>query len=191
MVEVVATVVPSAASGRPNRPARTWTSRWVKRLKMDTGIGNSIFPHNRPAGNSDNQSFSSPMTRTSGSNPLPRASGVQLHPTSLPGGRLGEEAFAFVDWLAEAGQTWWQTLPLGPVGEGGSPYKSPSAFAGSPQLLADPDAPVSAAELDALREREGYWLLGWEDFAGPDAGADQVRFDREWTELRTYAGERG
>ena len=45
------------------------------------------------------------MTRSSGSTPLPRATGVQLHPTSLPGGRLGEEAFAFVDWLAEACQS--------------------------------------------------------------------------------------
>jgi 4-alpha-glucanotransferase len=131
------------------------------------------------------------MTRSSGSTPLPRAAGVQLHPTSLPGGRLGAEAFAFVDWLAEAGQTWWQVLPLGPVGEGGSPYKAPSAFAGSPTLLAEPDAPVSAAELDALREREAYWLPDWEAYAGEGAGEDQVRFDREWGALRGYAAERG
>ena len=131
------------------------------------------------------------MTRSSGSTPLPRATGVQLHPTSLPGGRLGEEAFAFVDWLAEAGQSWWQMLPLGPVGEGGSPYKAPSAFAGSATLLAEPDAPVSAAELDALREREAYWLPDWEAFAGDGAGEDQVRFDREWSALRSYAAERG
>src|SRR6201985_1695433 len=115
------------------------------------------------------------MTRLSGSILKARVNGVQLHPTSLPGGGLGEEAFAFVDWLAEAGQTYWQTLPLGPIGEGGSPYKSPSAFAGAPELLAAPDAPVSAAELDALREREAYWLPDWEDFAGAGAGADQVR----------------
>ena len=44
---------------------------------------------------------------------LPRTSGVQLHPTSLPSGRLGPEAYAWVDWLASAGQTWWQMLPLG------------------------------------------------------------------------------
>ena len=131
------------------------------------------------------------MTRSSGSAPLPRAAGVQLHPTSLPGGRLGEEAFAFVDWLAEAGQSWWQMLPLGPVGEGGSPYKAPSAFAGSATLLAEPDAPVSAAELDALREREAYWLPDWEAYAGDGAGEDQVRFDREWSALRSYAAERG
>jgi 4-alpha-glucanotransferase len=116
---------------------------------------------------------------------------VQLHPTSLPGGRLGEEAFAFVDWLAEAGQSWWQTLPLGPTGEGGSPYKSPSAFAGAAELLAEPDAPVSSAEIAALRDRESYWLADWEDFAGPGAVEDQVRFDREWTALRSYAAERG
>jgi len=128
------------------------------------------------------------MTRSSGSTLLPRASGIQLHPTSLPGRRLGAEAFAFVDWLAEAGQSWWQMLPLGPVGEGGSPYKAPSAFAGSATLLAEPEAPVSAAELDALRERESYWLPDWEAYAGEGSGEDQVRFDREWAALREYAG---
>jgi 4-alpha-glucanotransferase len=114
-----------------------------------------------------------------------------MHPTSLPGGRLGDAAFAFVDWLAEAGQSYWQVLPLGPTGEGGSPYKSPSAFAGSPELLAAPGAKVAPEELTALREREGFWLPDWEDFAGPGAGEDQVRFDREWTELGAYAAERG
>ena len=74
---------------------------------------------------------------------LTRSSGVQLHPTSLPGGRLGREAFRFVDWLAEAGQTWWQMLPLGPPDRHGSPYKSASAFAAWPGLLADPRAPVT------------------------------------------------
>jgi 4-alpha-glucanotransferase len=117
--------------------------------------------------------------------------GVQLHPTSLPGGRLGAEAYAFVDWLAAAGQSWWQTLPLGPTGEGGSPYKSRSAFAGAAELLAEPDAPVSAAEIAALREREAYWLGDWEAFAGPGAVSDQVRFDREWSALREYAAARG
>src|SRR4051794_6044051 len=48
---------------------------------------------------------------------LPRSSGVQLHPTSLPSGRLGRDAYAWVDWLAEAGQSWWQMLPLGPPDE--------------------------------------------------------------------------
>jgi 4-alpha-glucanotransferase len=120
-----------------------------------------------------------------------RSSGVQLHPTSLPGGRLGDEAYRFVDWLAAAGQTWWQTLPLGPPGEGGSPYKSPSAFAASPELLGDPEAPVAADELAAFRERERYWIEDWVRFAGEGAAADQLRFDREWGALRAYGAKRG
>jgi 4-alpha-glucanotransferase len=120
-----------------------------------------------------------------------RSSGVQLHPTSLPGGRLGDEAYRFVDWLAAAGQTWWQMLPLGPPGEGRSPYKSPSAFAASAELLADPDAPVAAGELAAFRERESYWIEDWERFAGEGAAEDQLRFDREWGALRGYAARRG
>ncbi|MEA2291786.1 MAG: 4-alpha-glucanotransferase [Solirubrobacteraceae bacterium] len=122
---------------------------------------------------------------------LPRSSGVQLHPTSLPGGRLGPEAYAFVDWLADAGQTWWQMLPLGPPDRHGSPYKSASAFAASPALLAEPSAPVSRAEELDLREREAFWIEDWADFAGGDAIADQVRFDREWAALRAYGAERG
>src|SRR5205814_944423 len=54
---------------------------------------------------------------------LPRSSGVQLHVTSLPGGRLGREAYRFVDWLAAAGQTWWQVLPFGRPDRYRSPYK--------------------------------------------------------------------
>lgn len=68
-----------------------------------------------------------------------RASGVLLPVFSLPGpygiGTLGKEARSFVDFLAKAGQWWWQILPLGPVGPGNSPYMSPSAFAGNPLLL--------------------------------------------------------
>ncbi len=68
-----------------------------------------------------------------------------LHPTSLPGGKLGVEAYAFVDWLAAAGQSWWQVLPLGPPDDVGSPYAASSAFAGWNGFLAEPDAPVSSA----------------------------------------------
>jgi 4-alpha-glucanotransferase len=68
-----------------------------------------------------------------------RASGVLLHPTSLPGshgcGDLGPEAHAFARWLAEGGQRVWQMLPVGPVGYGNSPYSALSAFAGSPLLI--------------------------------------------------------
>lgn len=69
-----------------------------------------------------------------------RASGLVLHLTSLPGphgsGDLGDEAHRFVDWLASAGQTLWQTLPVNPIGPGHSPYQSPSAFAGNGLLVA-------------------------------------------------------
>ena len=67
-----------------------------------------------------------------------RASGVLLHPTSLPGprgGDLGPAARAFVDFLADCGQSWWQVLPVCPPDGGGSPYNSMSAFAGSPGLI--------------------------------------------------------
>src|SRR4051794_29122589 len=122
---------------------------------------------------------------------LSRTSGVQLHPTSLPSGRLGPDAFAWVDWLASAGQTWWQMLPLGPPDEHDSPYKSASAFAASPKLLGEPAAPVSASERLDFRERAADWIEDWLAFAGEDALDDQVRFDREWAALRTYANERG
>lgn len=71
--------------------------------------------------------------------PLQRASGILLHPTSLPSrggiGDLGPAAYAFADFLAAAGQTVWQVLPLGPVGTGNSPYSAVSAFAGNPLLI--------------------------------------------------------
>jgi 4-alpha-glucanotransferase len=122
---------------------------------------------------------------------LHRASGIFLHPTSLPGGTLGEEAFRFVDWLEAAGQSWWQVLPLGPPDEFGSPYRAASAFAASPQLLAAPGAPVSPAELEDFVARHPYWIGEWARFAGADAIADQVRFEREWSALRAYARARG
>jgi len=122
---------------------------------------------------------------------LTRASGILLHPTSLPGGTLGGDARRFVDWLARAGQTWWQVLPLGPPDAFGSPYQPRSAFAGWGGLLERPRAHVSQAEISSFRERHRYWAEGWAAFAGVDALADQVRFEREWLELRAYAAERG
>jgi 4-alpha-glucanotransferase len=69
-----------------------------------------------------------------------RRSGVLLHPTSLPGaygiGDLGPAASNFLEYLARARQTLWQVLPLGPTGFSDSPYASPSAFAGNPNLIA-------------------------------------------------------
>ena len=122
---------------------------------------------------------------------LPHASGVQLHPTSLPDGRLGPGAYEFVDWLAAAGQRVWQMLPLGPPDRHGSPYKAKSAFAAWPGLLGEPGAEVDPEELDRFRERHAFWVEGWERVAGTGAVADQVRFEREWAALREHARTRG
>ncbi len=117
---------------------------------------------------------------------------MQLHPTSLAAGRLGDDAYRFVDWLVEAGQSYWQMLPLGPPDRARSPYKSASAFAAWRGLLADPAAAVSDDEIEAFRAAESFWIADWERVAGGRrAVADQVRFAREWSALRTYANERG
>src|SRR3984957_12955743 len=84
---------------------------------------------------------------------FPRASGILLHPTSLPSrggiGDFGPAAYEFVDFLASARQGLWQVLPLGPPANGNSPYSSTSAFAGNPLLIS----------LERLAER------GWIDSA--------------------------
>ncbi len=68
-----------------------------------------------------------------------RQSGILMHITSLSGpcgiGTMGKEAFRFVDFLEEAGQSCWQILPLNPTGYGDSPYQSCSAYAGNPYLI--------------------------------------------------------
>jgi len=68
-----------------------------------------------------------------------RSSGLLLHVTSLPSpygiGDLGSSAFSWVDRLHDAGQGWWQALPLGPTGYGNSPYQSMSSFAGNAMLI--------------------------------------------------------
>ena len=88
-----------------------------------------------------------------------RSSGILLHITSLPGpygiGTMGEQAYAFVDFLKSAGQSCWQILPLTPTGYGDSPYQSCSAFAGNPYLI-DLDALVKA---QLLTEEDLEWIL--------------------------------
>jgi 4-alpha-glucanotransferase len=90
-----------------------------------------------------------------------RASGILLHPTSLPSrggiGDFGPSAYAFADFLASARHGLWQVLPLGPLGYGNSPYSSTSAFAGNPLLislerLAD-HGWIDGAKVDALGDR--------------------------------------
>jgi 4-alpha-glucanotransferase len=97
-----------------------------------------------------------------------RSSGILLHPTSLPGsfgiGDFGDEARAFVDFLAAAGQSLWQVLPLGPTGYGNSPYQSLSAFAGN-TLLIDP------------RQFVADDLLNAADVSAETLSADRVEFE--------------
>src|ERR1700730_17851600 len=87
-----------------------------------------------------------------------RASGLLVHVTSLPSpygvGDLGSSAFSWIDRLHDAGQSWWQALPLGPTGYGNSPYQSMSSFAGnglliSPDLLIE-DGLLRASDCAAL-----------------------------------------
>lgn len=90
---------------------------------------------------------------------MQRSAGVLLHPTSLPGkysiGTLGKEAYAFVDFLVKAKQTYWQILPLGPTGYGDSPYQCFSSKAGNPYLI---DIETLIAE-QLLTENEAEVLL--------------------------------
>lgn len=84
---------------------------------------------------------------------FPRAAGVLLHPTSLPGpngiGEFGPDAVRFLDVLVESGIRVWQMLPLGPTGYGDSPYQCFSAFAGNPLLIHLPGS-ASAMPPDAV-----------------------------------------
>jgi 4-alpha-glucanotransferase len=94
---------------------------------------------------------------------FPRASGILLHPTSLPSrggiGDFGPAAYRFVDFLASARQGFWQVLPLGPLGYGNSPYSSTSAFAGNPLLISLERLAergwIDAAKLSGLPEATG------------------------------------
>jgi 4-alpha-glucanotransferase len=100
-----------------------------------------------------------------------RASGILLHPTSLPGqfgiGDLGESAYKFVDFLESSGQTLWQILPLGPTGYEHSPYTMNfSAFAGNPLLI-------------SLEQLAADGLLNSNELASlTDVNPERVNFDR-------------
>ena len=105
-------------------------------------------------------------------NLIERSSGILMPISALPSphgiGTLGRSAREFVDFLADARQSWWQVLPVGPTSYGDSPYQSPSTFAGNPyfidlELLRD-DGLLMQDEIDALSwggnpERVDYALL--------------------------------
>ena len=93
-----------------------------------------------------------------------RESGILLHLSSLPGpygtGCFGRDAIAFIDFLAAAGFSVWQVLPFSIPDEGGSPYKSISAFAGNPCFI-DPEQLcaqnlITAKELESCRESSPF-----------------------------------
>ena len=99
---------------------------------------------------------------------MKRASGILLHISSLPTkygiGTLGKEARGFVDFLARAGQTYWQILPIGPTSVGDSPYQSSSFYAGNPYFI----------DLETLQKRG---LLKKADLAGiPEDGGARVDY---------------
>ena len=97
-----------------------------------------------------------------------RKSGILMHISSLPGkcgiGKLGKEAYEFVDFLEKSGQKIWQVLPLSPTSYGDSPYQSFSIYAGNPYFI----------DFDTLKE-EG--LLKEEEYSGIDWGNDPAKVD--------------
>jgi 4-alpha-glucanotransferase len=123
--------------------------------------------------------------------PFARSAGVLLHPTSLPSrfgtGDLGPAAVAYLRWLAGAGVSWWQVLPLHPPGPGRSPYSALSTFAGnelliSPGRLAE-DGLVEPAWLDGAPSFPAEWVEHgaveyWKD------GLLRAAFDRYRTQQR-------
>ena len=68
-----------------------------------------------------------------------RAAGILLPISSLPSkygiGNYEKKAYEFVDWLKEAGQTYWQILPVGPTGYGDSPYQTYCTYAGNHYMI--------------------------------------------------------
>jgi 4-alpha-glucanotransferase len=139
--------------------------------------------------------------------PFERASGILLHPTSLPSrggiGDLGPAAYEFLDFLAAGKQRLWQVLPLGPLGYGNSPYSATSAFAGNPLLIslerlaergwiaperlgALPQTvarvdyeQVSVTKFELLREAAGNFLRR-------SSGMQHMRFERFCSENRWW-----
>lgn len=96
-----------------------------------------------------------------------RASGILLHVTSLPSrygiGDVGPAAVAWVDRLQEAGQSWWQALPLGPTGYANSPYQAISSFAGN-ELVISPDWLIEDGLLKANECQPGHFPNNQTDY---------------------------
>ena len=93
-------------------------------------------------------------------NYIKRSSGILMPLSSLPSpygiGTLGKASFEFIDFLAKAGQAWWQILPVGPTSYGDSPYQSLSTYAGNPYLI-DLDILKADGLLTAEEIESVYW----------------------------------
>jgi len=96
----------------------------------------------------------------------PRSAGLLLHPTSLPElpGGLPAAARRFGAWAESAGVSVWQVLPVGPPGDGGSPYAALSAFAGDPSWFPD-RGEIDRKTLAAFAEEHASWLDDWALYA--------------------------
>ena len=114
-----------------------------------------------------------------------RTAGILLHPTSLSSGDLGPGAHEMVEFLAAAGQGWWQTLPINPPGYGNSPYSAESAFAGNPALVST-DSLIADGLLgvgDRSRAQEKRLRAAFRAFAGGDPDYKQfVAGAADWLE---------
>jgi 4-alpha-glucanotransferase len=121
---------------------------------------------------------------------MKRAAGIYLHPTSLPSrfgiGDLGDAAFEWISMLKDAGQSYWQFSPLGPVDASGSPYQCMCSFAGNPLLISlrrlvekglltmseaqdFPKLPNDHVDYRAVsREKERFFRLAFSRFARQD-----------------------
>src|SRR6185312_7014733 len=144
---------PAASPSRSNACSK-WSDASIRRGRAAAAVAPAAVP---------------PYSESMAHAPLPRSSGILLHPTSLPGpfgiGDLGPSAYRWIETLAAMRQRWWQVLPLGPTGAGDSPYQSFSAFAGNINLLSP-----------ELLERDG--LVASSFWAGQQFADDRVDFDR-------------
>jgi 4-alpha-glucanotransferase len=129
-----------------------------------------------------------------------RSSGVLMHVSCLPGphgiGGLGPAAYRFVDFLASCKQSWWQVLPISPVGRGNSPYDSPSAFAGNPMFIslekltsrhlltqADTLPPTNLSERrvdypSAIRYKLPKLRKAFDNFQRQESAGEHLRFEK-------------
>jgi 4-alpha-glucanotransferase len=118
-----------------------------------------------------------------------RGSGLLLHVTSLPSpygvGDVGPAALAWIDRLAESGQGWWQSLPLGPTGYGNSPYQPLSSFAGN-GLLISPDWLIEDGLLRSSDTQPGAFPDGEVDYDAVIPFKNQL-FERAWANFQAGA----